>query len=72
MFLREYLITEPSTITVKLSPSGRWTVSMLVDVEIERLSESLNLVGVDLGITSLVPQGGSQKSKVKSIMEWAF
>jgi len=31
---------EPSTITVKLSPSGRWTVSLLVDVVIETLPES--------------------------------
>ena len=45
---------EPSTISVKLSPSGRWTVSLLVDVEIQPLSESPNSVGVDLGITSLV------------------
>ncbi|WP_333130692.1 MULTISPECIES: transposase [unclassified Microcoleus] len=27
----------PSTITVKLSPSGRWSVSLLVNVEIEAL-----------------------------------
>jgi putative transposase len=45
---------EPSTITVKLSPSGRWTVSLLVDVEIEPLSKSPNQIGIDLGITSLV------------------
>ena len=31
---------EPSTITVKLSPSGGWTVSLLVDVVIETLPES--------------------------------
>ncbi|PHM11206.1 RNA-guided endonuclease InsQ/TnpB family protein [Nostoc sp. 'Peltigera malacea cyanobiont' DB3992] len=52
---------EPSTITVKLSPSGRWTVSMLVDVEIERLPESSNQVGVDLGITSLVALSSGEK-----------
>jgi putative transposase len=46
--------TEPSTITIKLSPAGRWTVSLLVDVEITPLPESINSVGVDLGITSLV------------------
>jgi len=28
---------EPSTVTVKLSPAGRWTVSLLVDVEIDPL-----------------------------------
>ena len=45
---------QPSTITVKLSPAGRWTVSLLVDVEIETLSESSSQVGIDLGITSLI------------------
>lgn len=44
----------PSTVTVKLSPAGRWSVSLLVDVEIEPLSESPNEVGIDLGVTSLV------------------
>lgn len=45
---------EPSTVTVKLSPSGRWTVSLLVDVEIRPLPGSPNVVGIDLGITSLL------------------
>ncbi|WP_375492340.1 RNA-guided endonuclease InsQ/TnpB family protein [uncultured Nostoc sp.] len=52
---------EPSTITVKLSPSGRWTVLILVDVEIERLPESLNLVGIDLGVSSLVALSTGEK-----------
>jgi putative transposase len=51
----------PSTITVKLSPSGRWTVSLLVDVEIEPLPESSNKVGVDLGVTSLVALSTGEK-----------
>jgi putative transposase len=45
---------EPSTVTVKLSPSGRWMVSLLVDIEIEPLPESPNQVGIDLGVISLV------------------
>jgi putative transposase len=45
---------EPSTVTVKLSPAGRWTVSLLVDIEIEPLPESPHEVGIDLGVTSLV------------------
>jgi putative transposase len=53
--------TEPSTITVKLSPSGRWTVSMLVDVEIETLPESPNQIGLDLGITSLMALSNGEK-----------
>ena len=45
---------EPSTITVKLSPAGRWTVSLLVDVDIEPLPTSPNEVGIDLGISALM------------------
>lgn len=52
---------EPSTITVKLSPAGRWTVSLLVDVEIEPLPQSPNSVGIDLGITSLVTLSSGEK-----------
>ncbi|MEH1945104.1 MAG: RNA-guided endonuclease TnpB family protein [Nostoc sp.] len=52
---------EPSTITVKLSPSGRWTVSMLVDVEIQKLPESLTQVGIDLGIMCLVALSTGEK-----------
>ncbi|TAG97455.1 MAG: transposase [Oscillatoriales cyanobacterium] len=51
----------PSTVTVKLSPSGRWTVSLLVDVEIETLPKSLNQIGVDLGITSLIALSNGEK-----------
>ena len=52
---------EPSTITVKLSPSGRWTVSLLVDVEIEALPKSPNQIGLDLGITSLIALSNGEK-----------
>ena len=44
----------PSTITVKLSPARRWTVSLLVDVQIDPLPRIAKKVGIDLGITSLV------------------
>ena len=53
--------TEPSTITVKLSPSRRWTVSLLVDVEIVSLPESPNQIGLDLGITSLMALSNGEK-----------
>ena len=46
--------TSPTTITVKLSPAGRWTVSMLVETETEPLPSSSFEVGIDLGVTSLV------------------
>ncbi len=52
---------EPSTITVKLSPSGRWTVSLLVDVQIETLPKSSNQIGLDLGITSLITLSNGEK-----------
>ncbi len=52
---------EPSTITVKLSPSGRWTVSLLVNVEIEPLPKSAHQIGIDLGITSLVALSNGEK-----------
>lgn len=51
----------PSTITVKLSPAGRWTVSLLMDIEIKPLPESRNLVGIDLGVTSLVALSTGEK-----------
>ena len=52
---------EPSTITVKLSPSGRWTVSLLVDVEIAALPASPNQIGLDLGITTLIALSNGEK-----------
>ena len=52
---------DPSTITVKLSPAGRWSISLLVDVDIEQLPESPNVVGIDLGVTSLVALSTGEK-----------
>ena len=52
---------EPSTVTVKLSPSGRWSVSLLVDVNIEPLPASTNQIGIDLGVNSLVALSTGEK-----------
>jgi putative transposase len=52
---------EPATVTVKLSPAGRWTISLLVDVDIKPLPTSPNEVGIDLGITSLVALSTGEK-----------
>ena len=52
---------EPSTVTVKLSPAGRWTVSLWVDVNIEPLPISSSSVGIDLGITSLAVLSTGEK-----------
>ncbi len=51
----------PKTITVKLTRAGRWTVSLLVDVEIEPLPPCSNEIGVDLGVTSLVALSDGEK-----------
>ncbi len=51
----------PSTITVKLAPSGRWSVSLLVDVEIEALPKTNSQVGIDLGISSLLTLSSGEK-----------
>ena len=51
----------PSTLSVKLAPSGRWSVSLLVDVEIEALPETDNQVGIDLGVTSLLTLSTGEK-----------
>jgi putative transposase len=51
----------PSTITVKLAPSGRWSVSLLVDIEIEALPKTNSQVGIDLGITSLLALSNGEK-----------
>ena len=52
---------EPSTITVKLSPAGRWTVSLLVDVNIEPLPPVKKQVGIDLGISALMTLSDGEK-----------
>lgn len=52
---------EPSTLTVKLSPAGRWTVSLLCDVEIEKLPKLDTEVGIDLGISSLATLSTGEK-----------
>jgi putative transposase len=51
----------PSTLSVKLTPSGRWSVSLLVDVEIEALPKTDNQVGLDLGVTSLLTLSTGEK-----------
>lgn len=45
----------PSTVTVSLSPAGRWHVSLLVDDHtIQQLPTVESCVGVDLGLKSLL------------------
>jgi putative transposase len=53
---------EPSTITVKLTPSGRWFVSLLVnDHTVKPLPKTDKAIGLDVGITSLIATSNSDK-----------
>ncbi|GGA33928.1 RNA-guided endonuclease TnpB family protein [Okeania sp. KiyG1] len=52
----------PTTITVKLDPSGRWSVSLRVnDPRDLKLNPVTKQVGIDLGITSLVTTSDGEK-----------
>jgi len=67
----------PSTVTVKLEPSGRWFVSLLVshcglggfrrgasgvdDPTVQALPPTENKVGIDVGISSLLTTSDGQK-----------
>ena len=54
--------SEPSTITVKLEPSGRWTVSLLVDDQtVSPLPKTETAIGIDAGITSLITTSTGEK-----------
>ncbi|MBC1236500.1 RNA-guided endonuclease TnpB family protein [Nostoc sp. 2RC] len=53
---------EPSTITVRLEPSGRWFVSLRInDPTDETLHPVDNAVGLDVGVTSLVTLSTGEK-----------
>ncbi|HHP7232622.1 MAG TPA: RNA-guided endonuclease InsQ/TnpB family protein [Xenococcaceae cyanobacterium] len=52
----------PSTVTVKLDPSGRWFVSLLVDdYTIETLPPTKKQVGIDPGVTRLISTSDGEK-----------
>ena len=52
----------PSTITVKLTASGRWYVSLLVDDHtVKPLPKSNKSIGLDVGITSLIATSDGSK-----------
>ncbi len=52
----------PSTVTVKLAPSGRWFVSLLVDdYTVEVLPPTKKQVGIDVGISSLLTTSDGKK-----------
>jgi len=54
--------TQPSTVTIKLSPSGRWFVSLLIDDKtIKPLPNTDKKVGIDVGISSLITTSDGEK-----------
>lgn len=53
---------EPSTVTVRMEPSGRWFVSLLVDDQtVKPLPEADQVVGIDLGVTFLIATSNGEK-----------
>lgn len=54
--------SDPSTVTVRLDPSGRWHISILVDDNtIKPLPKSEKSVGVDVGIAHLAITSDGEK-----------
>ncbi|PSB10397.1 transposase [Pleurocapsa sp. CCALA 161] len=54
--------TSPSTVTVKLEPSGRWFVSLLIDdPTVQPLPPTDKKVGIDVGISSLLTTSDGEK-----------
>ena len=52
----------PSTVTVKLEPSGRWFVSLLVDDStVQPLPPTSKQAGIDVGISSLLCTSDGKK-----------
>jgi putative transposase len=53
---------DPSTVTIKLEPSGRWFVSFLVvDPTVKQLPPTTKNIGLDAGLTSLVATSDGEK-----------
>jgi putative transposase len=53
---------DPSTVTIKLEPNGRWFVSFLVDdPTVKPLSPTTKNIGLDAGLTSLVATSDGEK-----------
>ncbi len=42
--------TQPSSITISLTPAGRWYVSILCKTEVEQLPKSEHHIGIDMGV----------------------
>ncbi len=54
--------SQPSTVTVKLDPMGRWFVSLLVDdMTVKPLPAMDKKVGIDAGVSSLISTSDGEK-----------
>lgn len=51
----------PKQCTVRLTPSGKWYISFLCDVEIPHLPKVEKTVGLDMGISALVTTSDGEK-----------
>jgi transposase, IS605 OrfB family, central region len=51
----------PKQCTVRLTPSGKWFISFLCNVEIEKLPPVAKSVGLDMGLTALVTTSDGEK-----------
>jgi putative transposase len=59
---------KPSSITIKLTPAGKWFVSILCDTLILALPKVESKVGLDMGITTLLTVSNGEKvSNPKSL-----
>lgn len=59
---------QPSSITIKLTPSGKWFVSILCDVKILPLPKLDSKAGLDMGISTLLTASNGEKfSNPKSL-----
>lgn len=52
---------KPKQCTVRLTPSGKWFISFLCDVQIQKLPPSSQSVGLDMGISALVTLSTGEK-----------
>lgn len=52
---------EPSTVTVSRDAAGRWFVSILVEEAIEHHPATASVIGIDVGITSLLTFSSGEK-----------
>lgn len=52
---------KPKQCTVRLTPSGKWFISFLCDVQIQKMPTSSQSVGLDMGISALVTLSTGEK-----------